>query len=73
MITRTQAEALLTLAESLETCEQLGIRISEYGDGVGVYTVEPPITLHFQPRPFIDGMAIRLAVNALVPKQETQA
>lgn len=30
MITRAQAEALLTLAESLEACERLGIELGGY-------------------------------------------
>lgn len=33
MITRAQAEALLTLAESLEACERLGLDLTTGPDG----------------------------------------
>jgi len=33
MITRAQAEALLTLAESLEACERVGVEIAVPGRG----------------------------------------
>ncbi|MNE24901.1 hypothetical protein D3C80_1182100 [compost metagenome] len=68
MITRAQAEALLTLAESLEACERedLKLMLSPRGfelshnfhlTNVAVYE--------------LTGLSIRLAVNALIPKQET--
>lgn len=34
MITRAQAESLLTLAESLEACERLGVQVQESTDGM---------------------------------------
>lgn len=37
MITRAQAEALLTLAESLEACERVGLSIAADHKGVVVY------------------------------------
>lgn len=40
MITRAQAEALLTLAESLEACERQGIRV----DPVAGLSVQIPAT-----------------------------
>ena len=64
MITRAQAEALLTLAESLEACEKLGIVIEHYSDvfiNVGSTYRQAVIT----------GAGIRLAVHAMTPKQET--
>ena len=38
MITRAQAEALLTLAESLEACERLGLSVeaADYGSDVAL-------------------------------------
>lgn len=65
MITRAQAEALLTLAESLEACEQVGLDIASDQDGAVVYwgnysVSETPIT----------GMQIRVLVSKLIPKQE---
>jgi hypothetical protein len=36
MITRAQAEALLTLAESLEACERLGVEIQVSGRDSGI-------------------------------------
>lgn len=69
MITRAQAEALLTPAESLEACERLGVHLGAepkkaflvwgFGKDDGVD---------------LDGLqsfTLRLAVNALIPKQET--
>lgn len=68
MITRAQAEALLTLAESLEACERQGLSLMlgddfadvVYGDGFNSFRVDD-----------LTGMDFRLAVNALIPKQET--
>jgi len=37
MITRAQAEALLTLAESLEACERIGLSIAADRKGAVVY------------------------------------
>ena len=66
MITRAQAEALLTLAESLEACERLGVSLHNdmdhvrlMGKGVFEYVGEPT------------GMALRVAISNLIPKQET--
>lgn len=66
MITRAQAEALLTLAESLEACERQGLEILSDQDGAVIYwgnysVSETPIT----------GMQIRVLVSKLIPKQET--
>lgn len=68
MITRAQAEALLTLAESLEACERLGLRIIPHMDW------ETPKVAMFQFSDMIcktdrlTSVEVRLAVNALVPK-----
>jgi hypothetical protein len=65
MITRAQAEALLTLAESLEACERSGVTLEGvadlvHGDNELLASLGDPIS----------GMAVRLAVNALIPKTE---
>lgn len=63
MITRAQAEALLTPAESLEACEKLGVAVEHYSDvfiNVGSTYRQAVIT----------AVGIRLAVNALIPKRE---
>ncbi|MNR21402.1 hypothetical protein D3C85_1383010 [compost metagenome] len=68
MITRAQAEALLTLAESLEACERLGaaLYLSDSMTSIGV--------LHGGDLEWIEGdltgAGIRLVVNSLMPKQE---
>lgn len=70
MITRAQAEALLTLAESLEACEQLGLTISADGDRDqricrnGRYLHNTMFT-DLQP------VRIRRAISELYPKSET--
>ena len=68
MITRAQAEALLTLAESLEACERLDVFISADAH----QTIYAPQAWGHSLKDFrLNGMAIRLAVDALIPKQET--
>jgi hypothetical protein len=66
MITRTQAEALLTLAESLEACERLGMTVEQdyedayiqvKGDAHGITSVR--------------GMSVRIIVDRLMPHSET--
>lgn len=70
MITRAQAEALLTLAESLEACERLGVTLGSdsFRD----------IRIYFNGRSVLNTASndvrpsrIRQAVEALLPKQET--
>lgn len=65
MITRAQAEALLTLAESLEACERQGVTLMPGDDFVDICFPDDYHRLQN-----VDGMSIRLAVNKLVPKQE---
>lgn len=66
MITRAQAEALLTLAESLEACERQGIEVQEDSDGV---TLVIAGKCHYpQQYSRLTGATLRLAVNHLVPK-----
>lgn len=70
MITRAQAEALLTLAESLEACAAVNIGVCPAFDG------SQNLQLHDSSQPIanvsaLTGMKVRLAVNALIPKQET--
>lgn len=67
MITRAQAEALLTLAESLEACEALNIGICPSYDGGQI------IQFHDSSQPVyvvsaLTGVKVRLAVNELIPK-----
>lgn len=70
MITRAQAEALLTLAESLEACERLGIEVGECSDGKLAIDINGD---YWFPDEYesLNSMSIRLAVNALIPKPET--
>ncbi len=67
MITRAQAEALLTLAESLEACEKLNLEITPNYDGDQIIqfsdTGEQISNLYG-----LSSINIRLAVNDLVPK-----
>jgi 5-enolpyruvylshikimate-3-phosphate synthase len=69
MIIRAQAEALLTLAESLEACERLGIEVRESTDGMCIIANGECYDSDLYSR--LNGMSIRLAVNALIQKQET--
>ncbi|MNL25748.1 hypothetical protein D3C87_1472380 [compost metagenome] len=71
MITRAQAEALLTLAESLEACERVGLKVSEDDEGLWLHSSESGDTLYRDSHYDISSLSIRLAVNALIPKQET--
>lgn len=64
MITRAQAEALLTLAESLEACERVGVTIEQdYEDAYVCYGGRScqSITL-------VNPRSIRTAVADLMPK-----
>jgi len=70
MITRTQAEALLTLAESLEACERLDIKfvlapsgIPEFKNRAGDYV--------FKVGDWMNSMDIRAGLHDLYPKSET--
>lgn len=63
MVTRAQAEALLTLAESLEACERLGVTIEGVADLVGPNNVA--LAALTDP---INGETIRAAVADLIPK-----
>jgi hypothetical protein len=69
MITRAQAEALLTLAESLEACERLGWHIGAsmcQGSGI-VELTRLDSCLDTE----LTALDIRLLVSDLIPKQET--
>lgn len=68
MITRAQAEALLTLAESLEACERVGVNLGANGcDGVNV-------DIETTPFPFFDepfrGSDIRRYVGNHIPQKD---
>ena len=68
MITRAQAEALLTLAESMEACERLGVHL-------GAEPKKAYLVWGFGADQGIDldglqSFTLRLALNALIPKQE---
>lgn len=67
MITRAQAEALLTLAEALEDCERQGVHVRPGLDGQAQIDYGPayPDTIELSE---YTGMLLRLAVNDLVPK-----
>lgn len=62
MITRAQAEALLTLAESLEACERLGVSASVKvpSEQFGVKGID-----------YVSAIGLRLMISALIPKSET--
>lgn len=65
MITRAQAEALLTLAESLEACERLWIEVY-YDEGQEIYVNDyPVISLRTDD---LTGPKLRTAVASLMPK-----
>jgi len=65
MITRAQAEALLTLAESLEACERLGVTVEQdYEDASICYGGKTCISITA-----VTSISIRLAVNSLAPKR----
>lgn len=63
MITRAQAEALLTLAESLEACERQEIKFMIAVAGKSESVLDAGF--------YHTAIQLRLAVNALIPKQET--
>lgn len=67
MITRAQAEALLTLAESLEACERQNITLEGAFEKITIHHVSGKLDFYED----FNEMAVRLAVNALIPKQET--
>jgi hypothetical protein len=66
MITRAQAEALLTLAESLEACERQQITFT-LGDDVICLNYPETWEMLFD----LTGSDIRDAVQKLIPKSET--
>lgn len=63
MITRAQAEALLTLAESLEACEREGVEVTCKLRFPGFLLSHFPDTERL-----FSGAGVREVVNALVPK-----
>lgn len=65
MITRAQAEALLTLAESLEACERLDIRLEQHRD---IYVNISGKHRWIEPT----AVGIRLAVNELTPFRDQE-
>lgn len=73
MITRAQAEALLTLAESLEACEKLGLSVegADYGSDVALSLKHGGYLM--SPSPMLTAMSVRLAVNDLIPGGEFTA
>lgn len=65
-ISRAQAEALLTLAESLEACERVGLTMLPE-ESVMLYGPQTTRPLASWDTPF-DGATIRLVVDSLAPK-----
>lgn len=64
MITRAQAEALLTLAESLEACERVGVTIEQdYEDASVCYSGRSCQVISS-----INARSVRAAVAELMPK-----
>lgn len=68
MITRAQAEALLTLAESLEACERLDLVVTESDDGMRIES--SGAVLLWVPAVYANSVQLRLAISKLIPKQE---
>lgn len=68
MIARAQAEALLTLAESLEACGNLDLHIQVPGRSETVLCVSSDEHNLDLCAGYLSPTQLRLAVNALVPK-----
>lgn len=66
MITRAQAEALLTLAESLEACERNDIEVFQGDEGVFLSGKAVLENIGHS----LSGTAIRLAVCKLIPQKD---
>lgn len=66
MITRAQAEALLSLAESLEACERLDVRLAADPCGAVVTWGDFPSQAYD-----ISAMQLRVVISKLYPKSET--
>lgn len=66
MITRAQAEALLTLAESLEACERVGVETFQGDEGVFLSGKGLLKNIGHE----LSGAALRAAVAKLMPKTE---
>lgn len=64
MITRAQAEALLTLAESLEACERLGLKVAQESQDASICVGD----VFHAPLFSIDGTGVRYVVKHLSPK-----
>jgi hypothetical protein len=69
MINRAQAEALLTLAESLEACHRIGIFLDLPETACDSASIDIGGYQHHMD--CFSAISIRLAVNALIPKSET--
>jgi hypothetical protein len=67
MITRAQAEALLTLAEALEVCEREGWGIGAWAAG-GYGHLDTCRLDDGNPDKFLSSVDVRLTVSELVPK-----
>ncbi len=72
MITRAQAEALLTLAESLEACERLDVHVAVPGRGE-VLLIWGPYAENFDLNvsDALSPVELRLLIDRLMPKSET--
>lgn len=70
MITRAQAEALLTLAESLEACERLGIDLHLPESACDSASIDVGDQVEFVDD--FKSMTVRLAVRALTPFREQE-
>ena len=68
MITRAQAEALLTLAESLEACERLDVFFDLPETACDSASLNISGQDHFMDS--FGSMSVRLAIQELVPKQK---
>lgn len=68
MITRAQAEALLTLAESLEACERVGLTARSSGDFEFQYGTQDSFEIQKALWGEVTGHGIRTALAQLISK-----
>lgn len=66
MITRAQAEALLTLAESLEACERLGLKVEQESEDASICVGD----VFHAPLFSVNGPGVRYVVKHLMPQKD---
>lgn len=74
MITRAQAEALLTLAESLEACMKVGVTMVVHGRNEIEIEYSPIDSFSVDLTQYADAVSpihLRFMLSQLIPKSET--